>query len=145
MYQSNCEAFSNRILNYDVIEFGEHTADIVVVLTIWLHLDGLVQDCTFSSALAMEILQSCTKPSICGCCFHNCRSRYGSVKTASTELVWDRVLYQSLDLLKWNLSTFYFPASCTPSLPCKFSLLTAPSAVALAGQGTHSTKCLWTL
>ena len=28
------------------------------------HFDGLVQDCSISSALAMEILQSCTKPSI---------------------------------------------------------------------------------
>ena len=27
------------------------------------HIDGLVQDCSISSALAMEILQSCTKPS----------------------------------------------------------------------------------
>ena len=27
-------------------------------------LGGLVQDCSISSALAMEILQSCTKPSI---------------------------------------------------------------------------------
>ena len=29
-----------------------------------LHIDGLVQDCSISSALAKEILQSCTKPSI---------------------------------------------------------------------------------
>ena len=30
----------------------------------WLNqIDGLVQDCSISSALAMEILQSCTKPS----------------------------------------------------------------------------------
>ena len=28
------------------------------------HFDGLVQDCSISSALAMEILQSCTKPLI---------------------------------------------------------------------------------
>ena len=28
------------------------------------HADGLVQDCSISSALAMEILQSCTKPSM---------------------------------------------------------------------------------
>ena len=27
------------------------------------HIDGLVQDCRNSSALAMELLQSCTKPS----------------------------------------------------------------------------------
>ena len=29
------------------------------------HIDGLVQDCSNSSALAVELLQSCTKPSIC--------------------------------------------------------------------------------
>ena len=29
------------------------------------HFNGLVQDCSISSALAMEILQSCAKPSIC--------------------------------------------------------------------------------
>ena len=29
------------------------------------HIDGLVQDCSNSSALAMELLQSCTKPLIC--------------------------------------------------------------------------------
>ena len=28
------------------------------------HIDGLVQDCSNSSALAMELLPSCTKPSI---------------------------------------------------------------------------------
>ena len=30
-----------------------------------LHIDGWVQDCSNSSALAMELLQSCTKPSTC--------------------------------------------------------------------------------
>ena len=29
------------------------------------HIDGLVQDCSISIALAMEIMQSCTKPMIC--------------------------------------------------------------------------------
>ena len=28
------------------------------------HIDGFVQDCSNSGALAMELLQSCTKPSI---------------------------------------------------------------------------------
>ena len=32
--------------------------------TKWKHYDGLVQDCSNSSALAMELLQSCTEPSI---------------------------------------------------------------------------------
>ena len=37
-------------------------------LILWINdkdIDGLVQDCSISSMLAMEILQSCTKPSIC--------------------------------------------------------------------------------
>ena len=29
------------------------------------YFDALVQDCSNSSALAMELLQSCTKPSFC--------------------------------------------------------------------------------
>ena len=30
-------------------------------------IDGLVQDCSNSNANALELLQSCTKPSICSC------------------------------------------------------------------------------
>ena len=30
-----------------------------------IYIDGLVQDCSKSSAYALELLQSCTKPSIC--------------------------------------------------------------------------------
>ena len=33
-------------------------------------IDGLVQDCSNSIANALELLQSCTKPSICGLSFH---------------------------------------------------------------------------
>ena len=36
----------------------------------WEYIDGLVQDCSNSSALAMELLQSCTKPSICNQLYH---------------------------------------------------------------------------
>ena len=35
-----------------------------VKIDVWNHFDGLVQDCSNSSALAMELLLSCTKPSI---------------------------------------------------------------------------------
>ena len=31
-----------------------------------MYIDGLVQDCSISSVLALEILQSCTKPLKCG-------------------------------------------------------------------------------
>ena len=30
-----------------------------------IHIEGLVQDCSISSALAMDLLQSCIEPSIC--------------------------------------------------------------------------------
>ena len=33
---------------------------------IWTNIDGLVQHCINSSVLAVELLQSCTKPSISG-------------------------------------------------------------------------------
>ena len=35
-----------------------------LIVAKWCHIDGLVQDCSNSSALAMELLQSCTKPLI---------------------------------------------------------------------------------
>ena len=34
-------------------------------LQIHLYVDGLVQDCSNSIANALELLQSCTKPSMC--------------------------------------------------------------------------------
>ena len=44
------------------------------------HRGGLVQDCSISSALALEILQSCTKPLICdwryGCVFAECQNHW---------------------------------------------------------------------
>ena len=36
-----------------------------VVMTGTYHVDGLVQDCSNSIANALELLQSCTKPSMC--------------------------------------------------------------------------------
>ena len=34
-------------------------------IVIKIHIDGLVQDCNNSIAIALELLQSCTKPSMC--------------------------------------------------------------------------------
>ena len=41
--------------------------DGITIGNMLLHLDGLVQDCSNSSALAMKLLQSCIKPSILQC------------------------------------------------------------------------------
>ena len=39
---------------------------VVICIVLYSHvIDGLMQDCSTSSALAMEILQRCTKPSSC--------------------------------------------------------------------------------
>ena len=35
-----------------------------IVKSLWHHIDGLAQDCSNSIAKALELLQSCTKPSI---------------------------------------------------------------------------------
>ena len=40
------------------------TVPKAAVFSMLLHIDSLVQDCSIYSALAMEILQYCTKPSI---------------------------------------------------------------------------------
>ena len=37
---------------------------IISYIATQVHVDGLAQDCSISSALAMEILQFCTKPSM---------------------------------------------------------------------------------
>ena len=48
---------------YDKQDQVDYPAGVAVVCH--SYVDGLVQDCSISSALAMEILQSCTKPSTC--------------------------------------------------------------------------------
>ena len=45
------------------------------------HVDGLVQDCSNSSVLTMELLQSCTKPSMLYCYI---RRRYDGTQLSST-------------------------------------------------------------
>ena len=48
----------NRVMDLCVMQYVEIN---------YAYFDGLMQDCSISSALTMEILQSCTKPSICSC------------------------------------------------------------------------------
>ena len=45
-----------------------------------VYIDGLVQDCGNSSALAMELLQSCTKLTIWGIAFYVAKFFYGSAR-----------------------------------------------------------------
>ena len=59
-----------------------------------LHIDGLVQDCSNSSALALELLQSCTKPSI----YKNCSSA-DPVYMQDPNLVITMCLQMSLHLM----------------------------------------------
>ena len=51
---------------YDLCHFAPWYIEILQYFC-KAHIDSLVQDCSISSALAMEILQSCTKPSILWC------------------------------------------------------------------------------
>ena len=54
------------------------------------HIDGLMQDCSNSSALAMGLLQSCTKPS----------TRYGCIPEQWEPLLLDQQWIQAMD--KWS-------------------------------------------
>ena len=51
--------YTNKMIKEDA-----HVSLIRTNLSIWLHIDDLVQDCSNSIANALELLQSCTKPSI---------------------------------------------------------------------------------
>ena len=54
----------NIMLWYFLRIYWQYTIVYIFSWFLYHYIDGLVQDCSISSALAMEILQSCTKPSI---------------------------------------------------------------------------------
>ena len=51
------------LLGINKVRDGSEWTQLLIIYKI-LYIGGLVQDCNNSSALAMELLQSCTKPSI---------------------------------------------------------------------------------
>ena len=55
----------------------------------WNHIDGLVQDCSNSSAYALELLQSCTKPSI-----------YHSNNMSGLKTIWHHLIFIN-KFMKW--------------------------------------------
>ena len=58
--QPSCQRFETQWSSSDVTAMSKCSREIPQ----HFNFDGLVQDCSMSIALAMEILQSCTKPSI---------------------------------------------------------------------------------
>ena len=54
---------ANRLITNKLVVANLSTSSTLFALT--YHIDGLAQDCSNSSALAMELLQSCAKPSTC--------------------------------------------------------------------------------
>ena len=62
-----------KAIGADMFEFVEtvFSSSAWLFMMQWIHLgvyldiDSLVQDCSISSALTIDPLQSCTKPSIC--------------------------------------------------------------------------------
>ena len=57
-----------KIMFAECFKSQNYSSDVFLLLSNDIitqkHIDDLVQDCSNSSALAMELLQSCTKPSI---------------------------------------------------------------------------------
>ena len=68
-------------------------------MKIYDHIDGLVQDCSISSALAMEILQSCTKPLILG--------HHFTIMTI-VDLLWPAQICDQTGLLEASLKQMSF-------------------------------------
>ena len=56
--------FSKQFAIYFCFNFHFIQSDPIIYPKCSHHIDGLVQDCSNSSALAMELLQSCTKTSM---------------------------------------------------------------------------------
>ena len=71
------------------------------------YIDGLVQDCSNSSALAMELLQSCTKPSICAVYIQSEIYQLYPIFTVNVHEIWRGISIMIAD----------FQMSLWPSLP----------------------------
>ena len=56
-----CQSPKDNIKGFaaDINNLSTHTC--MLKISNLVHIDGLIQDCSISSVLAMEILQSCTK------------------------------------------------------------------------------------
>ena len=105
-YSKQCIKHSNDDVETDV-EFSTDTLRVVLMGDVgcrlyfcrkWpccdmivLYIDGLIQYCSISSALALQILQSCTKPSV----YHS------RVKNHISELIHSDTLY-SVTYLRMN-------------------------------------------
>ena len=63
------------------------TLDTVADFTMVGHIDDLLQDCSNSSALAMELLQSCTKPST-SWWFHDMEMPSSLLCDGKPEMLW---------------------------------------------------------
>ena len=66
----------------------------------WFHIDGWVQDCSDPIANAMDLLQSCTKPSIYRCLLINIENILVGIRR-SYDSLFSRVGFPIL--LRWNL------------------------------------------
>ena len=62
MYEQSCVIM--HLGEMVVIEIDAHINQCNKRRSEQVHIEGLAQDCSNSSVLAVELLQSCTKPSI---------------------------------------------------------------------------------
>ena len=111
------------------LENGSHfvSASMCQPVAWWCHMDGLVQDCSNSIANALELLQSCTKPSMW------CPSPWSAVVKAHCVLdgtmsitptnVDKMTNYTFKDILQWNMkhNTFFCWKLAYENIICKTS------------------------
>ena len=116
------------------------------------HLGGLVQDCSTSSALAMELLQSCTQPSILHQRLAKHSKRYGNKRILRDfSFMWGFEEYPSLEQSRDHQNCvidglseedfFYFMSFLRDGLPIKFSCCTSTCCYILVSKSfTHDSR-----
>ena len=139
-----------------------------MILNLWIYTDGLAQDCSNSSALAMELLQFCNKLSIsCWLCCHFLVIQIKICAEYRVMLPWPRLVCQEPGLrpigLCTDLNLFYsihFPNFFHSSVDlvgnfAGLTVCTVPSAIVHCNQNDWSSdnqssqhallRCSWAI
>ena len=90
----------------------------IIVVQVKLYIDGFVQDCSISSVLAMELLQSCSEPSIFGWYKNKTWSVfYESFTKSNFEILEICFIYFFSHLLRYSVILHYYILEASLAYP----------------------------
>ena len=85
---------------------------------VYYHIDGLVQDCSNSIANTLQLLQSCTKPSIYGTYWTMCTIMRGILNPVYCHIWYTEPCYDGLQLYHFIQGSVYVPSQWETMLHC---------------------------